>query len=147
MGQNSGWEFFGISDATIVDYVKVTWLSGIVDLLEDVAINEHLVIVEGEHPILGVEDAGASAFSIYPNPATETVTIDFSETTITTAMVLIYDISGKKVLETTVDESNRSIDVQSLESGLYFLEITSASSSEAVSKGAENRTVKRLIVD
>ena len=137
LGQNSGWEFFGIADATIVDYVKVTWLSGIVDLLEDVAINEHLVIVEGEHPILGVEDSGAPAFSIYPNPASNTVTIDFSETFASSAIVAVYDISGKKIIETNVDTRKNIINVQSLDSGMYFFEITSE----------ENRTVKRLIVD
>lgn len=137
LGQNSGSEFFGIADATIIDYVKVTWLSGIVDLLVDVTINEHLMIVEGEHPVLGMEDAGTSAFTIYPNPASETVTVHFSETNFVTALVIMYDISGKKILETTVDEHNPNINVQSLESGLYFLEITSE----------KNRAVKRLIVN
>ena len=137
LGQNSSWEFFGIADATTIDYVKVTWLSGIVDVLEDVTINEHLVVVEGEHPVLGLEDSNASAFSVYPNPATNTVNIDFSKTTASTAIVMVYDVSGKQILEAHVDTTNHIINVQSLENGVYFFEVTSE----------ENKTIKRLIIE
>jgi len=137
LGQNSSWEFFGIAEATIVDYVKVTWLSGIVDVLEDVTINEHLVVVEGEHPVLGVEDSSVSAFSIYPNPATNTLSINFPETTTSTVLVVVYDVSGKKIIETNIDIKHRTINVQSLQSGVYFFEITSE----------ENKIVKRVIID
>ena len=47
LGQNSAYEFFGLKDATQADYVKVTWLSGVVDMIEDVTANKSYSIVEG----------------------------------------------------------------------------------------------------
>jgi hypothetical protein len=42
LGQNSAYEFFGLNDASIVDFVRVTWLSGIVDYFEDIDVNQHI---------------------------------------------------------------------------------------------------------
>lgn len=52
LGQNSSYEFFGMGAATAIDSVKVKWLSGTVDLLEDVAINQALTLVEGSNAIV-----------------------------------------------------------------------------------------------
>ncbi len=35
LGQNSAYEFFGLGSASSVDYIKVTWLSGQVDVIEN----------------------------------------------------------------------------------------------------------------
>ena len=46
ISQNSGTEFFGLGSATYVDYVKVTWLSGVVDIINNVSSNQTINIVE-----------------------------------------------------------------------------------------------------
>lgn len=47
LGQNSGYEFFGLKQAPQADYIKVTWLSGMVDIIEAVDANKTYSIVEG----------------------------------------------------------------------------------------------------
>lgn len=47
LGQNSAFEFFGVADATTIDYVKVTWLSGITDVITEVAPNKAYKLIEG----------------------------------------------------------------------------------------------------
>ena len=50
ISQNSNTEFFGIADATAIDYVEVHWLSGQTDRVENIAPNQLLTIVEGSFP-------------------------------------------------------------------------------------------------
>ncbi|WP_431125044.1 FG-GAP-like repeat-containing protein [Flagellimonas flava] len=56
LGQNSSYEFFGLGDATAIDYVQVKWLSGIVDRIENVDINQAMTVVEGSNAIEQEED-------------------------------------------------------------------------------------------
>ncbi|MDC6366906.1 MULTISPECIES: FG-GAP-like repeat-containing protein [Flavobacteriaceae] len=51
LSQNSSYEFFGMGPATVVDYIEVTWLSGIVDRIENIDANQSLTIEEGVNPI------------------------------------------------------------------------------------------------
>ncbi|WP_420600902.1 FG-GAP-like repeat-containing protein [Flagellimonas sp.] len=51
IGQNSTYEFVGLGPETSVDYIEVTWLSGIVDRVENVVANQALTIIEGSNAI------------------------------------------------------------------------------------------------
>jgi len=126
LSQNSGVEFFGINDATVVDYVKVTWLSGTIDYLEDVAINQLLEIVEGDHP-LSIEDQSETMFALYPNPAKNLLTI--KQIAAIDAEVSIFDLSGKKVLATAISGTESQVKLNTLQSGIYVVEIVSEGGS------------------
>ncbi|MCD1117939.1 T9SS type A sorting domain-containing protein [Chryseobacterium turcicum] len=65
---------------------------------------------------LSVSDAVKQNFKIYPNPASNFVII---ETQDTIKDINIYSISGQKVINT----QNKKINIQSLQSGIYFVEI------------------------
>jgi len=47
MSQNSQYQIFGLGQAESVDSLKITWLSGIVDVFYDIEPNQWLHIVEG----------------------------------------------------------------------------------------------------
>ena len=47
LGQNSAYEFFGLGAANSIDYIKVSWLSGQVDVIQTPPINSHITIIEG----------------------------------------------------------------------------------------------------
>ncbi len=51
ISQNSLSEFVGLRDAASVDYIEVTWLSGITDRFEDIAPNQVITLVEGTNPV------------------------------------------------------------------------------------------------
>ena len=59
------------------------------------------------------------SFSVYPNPASDYITIKFAEIS-DNSIVEIYDIHGKKCLSKYLDNSGL-IDVSKLQSGLYCI--------------------------
>lgn len=70
----------------------------------------------------GVAENDTKTFSVYPNPASQQVTIN-AETS-TTAVV--YDATGRKVMEMNVVEGENTINVQNLENGVYFIMMDNA---------------------
>ena len=64
----------------------------------------------------------ASAFSVYPNPANDLVTIEADN--ISAESVTVYDMSGKLLLHNNISKGNNTVDVKGLPSGLYLLQIT-----------------------
>lgn len=69
--------------------------------------------------IPGVEE---TSISIYPNPATSTITLSGIN-----GNVVIYDIMGKKVKTMDISEGFATIDVSSLPNGLYIIHAGTAS--------------------
>ena len=93
LGQNSNTEIIGVGSATNIDYVKVIWLSGTVDVLNNVSPNQTLNIVENS--TLSSEEFETNNFIIYPNPSNGIVNI---KSTIKQEFSLtIYDVIGKKI--------------------------------------------------
>lgn len=118
LGQNSAWEFFGIGDATSIDYIKVTWLSGLQDMITNPDINTHLVIEEGS--ALSVDDSVLSAsVRLAPNPASGLVSVsipsDFRSSTLT-----ISDIQGRVLHSVELTDEIQDVDVSKYSGGLYF---------------------------
>lgn len=55
LNQNSSCLQFGVGTATVIDSVKVRWLSGITDALYDVAVNQKIHVVENSTNTLDIE--------------------------------------------------------------------------------------------
>jgi hypothetical protein len=73
----------------------------------------------------GIEELNNSInFSVYPNPATNTLTINGLSTTATAE---IYDLSGKLLL--TKQLSVNQIDISTLAKGLYFIKLNTEEGS------------------
>jgi hypothetical protein len=63
--------------------------------------------------------------SVYPNPASGIVTIDFPESAGEKCTLQITDISGRQIREEKyISEKIHSLDVSGLKSGIYFIRIT-----------------------
>jgi hypothetical protein len=60
-------------------------------------------------------------FNIYPNPAQNNFSIEFKSNT--EGSVRIFDISGKVVLNTTINSISQTIDCSNLNNGLYIVQI------------------------
>lgn len=107
---------FGIGQATAIDQIVVRWPSGIVDTIDNPAINAALLVVEGE--TLSVNNNNFTNFKVYPNPAKDIVTLK-SANNFQVISAEIFDLNGRKVFETPV--VNETISVQSLAVGTYIL--------------------------
>lgn len=124
LGQNSAYEFFGIGDATEIDYVKVTWLSGIVDLIENPTINSHMVIVEGSSVLGGEDESGVlNSVLLYPNPTNTLLNIEVSSEMIG-ANISISDVNGRRLENTMIISEQTTLEVSNFAIGVYFVRIT-----------------------
>ena len=72
-----------------------------------------------------VEDRNKLNFSVYPNPASDRVTIQLPTTSVKSELV-IYDYTGRKVKSNLSIENNTSIDVSNLSSGIYIFRVISS---------------------
>lgn len=121
LSQNSSSKIFGLGTNSVADYVKVTWLSGTVDVLNDVDVNQQVTIVEGDHPALSIAEFDTNNIDVYPNPVSNTLSI---KGTPVDAEVEVFSLNGKKHLSGVIN-ANNYLDVSSLQSGLYLLKIKS----------------------
>ncbi|MCE2613727.1 FG-GAP-like repeat-containing protein [Flavobacteriaceae bacterium D16] len=68
ISQNSTTEFFGIGDATAIDYIQVRWLSGQTDRIDNIAPNQTITIVEGSFPAEPIDEEGGGEENNEPSP-------------------------------------------------------------------------------
>ena len=69
----------------------------------------------------GVSTYEGLSFQLYPTPATERVQLAFTADPTKALDVQFFDLSGKVVLTTTVDNAISSVDVTTLRPGVYFV--------------------------
>jgi len=114
---------FGIGTATQIDSIYIKWPSGNIDHIINPTINEALTVVEGSSPLSLVEVNGMK-ISLFPNPATEMITIN-NLSLLKPASVTVLSNIGKEVMKQ--DKNNPQINISTLASGLYIVIIETAS--------------------
>ncbi|MFP4845801.1 FG-GAP-like repeat-containing protein [Winogradskyella sp. PE311] len=127
LSQNSATEFFGLGNEMNVDYVKVKWLSGIEDIIYDINANQLLNIVE--RSTLSINDNIKNTFKIFPNPVSSELTVK-SDSSIT--RVQLYNIFGQRIITQFPQSNEAGIDLSTLNTGVYFVNISSKTTSETV---------------
>jgi hypothetical protein len=76
-----------------------------------------------EKTVLAVKTISTTAFRVYPNPASDYITMDGGSESEKAKSISIFSISGKTMLNKTT--SDNTIDVRNLPNGLYILKINS----------------------
>ena len=72
-----------------------------------------------------IEEVQETIFSIYPNPASISLTVDLGDLTGLNTAIKLYDSSSKLVFEKH-SSSNLMIDVSVFAKGLYTLELSTS---------------------
>jgi alpha-tubulin suppressor-like RCC1 family protein len=90
----------------------------------------------GNYYVVGlneVNNLNKNGLSVYPNPTSGSITISSSKEN-PVQKITLYSIDGKKVFEREENSKNSSItiDIQTLSSGIYFMECVSKNASEKV---------------
>ena len=111
---------FGIKTDTSIEYVKVYWPSGVVDTVNSPAINQTLVINEGQ--TLSTIEKEINLITLFPNPTTDRVYLKSSSINLQNIKYSVYDLTGKMVAYG--DLVNDSIDFSNFSSGPYILKVT-----------------------
>jgi hypothetical protein len=128
--QNSNYEFFGLGSETVVDMLKVTWLSGTVDILHNVAVNQSLTIVEGSS--LSVDEFdNSNLITVYPNPSKNGLfQLNLSQLDKNKEYeVFVYDVLGRTLIQHDLNFDEDTISLKEYYSGIYFLQIKSNNKS------------------
>lgn len=67
-------------------------------------------------------------FSIYPNPSAGIIQVKLIEPPIIDSKLIVFDLSGRVVLEKIINSKNEIVDLSSQANGTYFLQIISGKS-------------------
>jgi VCBS repeat protein/ASPIC/UnbV protein/type IX secretion system substrate protein len=119
LGQNSAYEFFGIGTASQIDYIKVSWLSGIEDIIEFPDINSHMTLVEGS--TLAIDDSVLGlGIKLYPNPSYGSFTLKIPESTIGSKMMVI-DMTGRVLYHSEIISKETTFNFSGYTSGIYLV--------------------------
>ena len=132
LGQNSATEIFGLGTATTIDQLQVMWPSGTTDTFTNVTANQLLTVTEGS--TLSVAEETTKQFNIYPNPTANDLYVATQHTQ--TFSVTIFDSVGKELFSRSYNDRQTRVDVSSLSSGMYFVQVTSA----------EAKTVQKIVI-
>jgi hypothetical protein len=65
----------------------------------------------------------AQVFSVYPNPATETLTINTPIATVYPAMATVFNALGQVLLTKQLNANQQQLDVSNLPSGVYTISL------------------------
>jgi hypothetical protein len=94
---------------------------------------------------VGIEEASlfANELTLYPNPASGNLNIDYSLNSNADINITIYDMSGRVVdfqfALNSIGNNHETIDVSSLQPGIYILELTANKKDKAISRFIINR--------
>lgn len=115
---------FGVGVDTEIVTLTITWPPGIVDILENVAVDHVISVVEGS-TVLGIDENLVNNLILYPNPTQGVLNLG-DLTDFTNPAFSIFDLQGKKVMDAKLDSN--SIDVFNLATGNYILKIYDSNS-------------------
>ncbi|HEX8561905.1 MAG TPA: FG-GAP-like repeat-containing protein [Flavobacterium sp.] len=121
---------FGLGEADEIDSIIIKWPSGIVDTIEDPAINQVLHVVEGSTLARG--EFASEVFSIYPNPVQDVMNIKLRTDSAEITSVEIFDLTGRLVLTPVLQEE--AISVKNLAIGTYLLMLKTADGKQYTHK-------------
>jgi hypothetical protein len=76
-----------------------------------------------------IENSEDNSIFLYPNPATNLLTIETSQTT-KGSTVSIYNIDGQELIKQQMNESKIQIDISKLKSGIYFVKVSNENAVE-----------------
>lgn len=84
---------------------------------------------------LGIDQFENENFVFYPNPTSDIVTVSLTNAETKIASIIVYDVLGKTILSSKAANINtQTIDLSHVNSGIYFIEVTTDSNLKVVKK-------------
>ncbi|WP_456440987.1 FG-GAP-like repeat-containing protein [Psychroserpens sp.] len=129
LSQSSRLEHFGLDDSTIIDYIKLTWLSGIEEYHYNVAVNQTLNLSEGSGSALNVTNITKEEIYVCPNPVKDVLTIKFRKPM---NSIEVFNFLGQRIV--TIDSQNtiQNIDMSNLQVGVYLVKVAIGNQTKTI---------------
>lgn len=132
LSQNSFYEFFGMGNATEVDYVKVTWTAtGESEIINNIAANQAIIIKEGSGVLSSVNNLKDTKFAVYPNPSANGV-FKLSVANQEIVSLQVFDISGRLITKKIDLKNNDQINLSQYQKGVYIARFSSETKNEVL---------------
>jgi len=132
ISQNSYHEFFGLGEATEVDYVKVTWTgTNTEDIIYDVNANQSITIKEGIGVLTSNDIQTNSLFSLYPNPSYDGV-FKLSVNNNKSNTLKVYDLAGRLILKIKNLKDKDQFSLNHCKKGIYLAKVSSDHKSSTI---------------
>ena len=132
LSQNSFYEFFGLANATEVDYVKVTWTAtGESEIINNIAANQAITIKEGSGVLSSVNNLKDTTFRVYPNPSAN----GFFKISVANQEIVslqVFDISGRLITKKIDLKNNDQINLSQYQKGVYIGRFSSETKNEVL---------------
>ena len=117
-GQEPAEAFFGLSNNTIVNEIRVEWPDNTTTVVQDIAANQIITITNDS--VLNTDGFNSLEVKFYPNPTSDILSL---ESKITIENIAVYNLLGQKVLEKPTNSKNIQMSISRLSSGSYFLKL------------------------
>lgn len=75
------------------------------------------------------ENLNSISINVFPNPASQSVIIDFKNPDFKNHSYQLTDVNGKIISENKITEAQSKINLSEINSGIYFIRISNSSSS------------------
>ena len=132
ISQNSYHEFFGLGEASEVDYVKVTWTgTNTEDIIYDVNANQSITIKEGIGVLTSNDIQTNSLFSLYPNPSYDGV-FKLSVNNNKSNTLKVYDLAGRLILKIKNLKDKDQFSLNHCKKGIYLAKVSSDHKSSTI---------------
>jgi hypothetical protein len=74
--------------------------------------------------VAGLDENSFDSFTVYPNPASGSVNLKLANANATGFDVAVIDVLGKTILKSSFQNNTASLDITSLNRGVYFINVT-----------------------
>lgn len=132
ISQNSYHEFFGLGEATEVDYVKVTWTgTNTEDIIYEVNANQSITIKEGIGVLTSNDIQTNTLFSLYPNPSNDGV-FKLSVNNNKSNTLKLYDLAGRLIFKIKNLKDKDQFSLNHCKKGIYLAKVSSDHKSSTI---------------
>lgn len=132
ISQNSYHEFFGLGEATEVDYLKVTWTgTNTEDIIYDVNANQSITIKEGNGVLTSDDIQTNTLLSLYPNPSNDGV-FKLSVNNNKSNTLKVYDLAGRLIFKIKNLKDKDEFSLNHCKKGIYLAKVSSGQKSSTI---------------
>jgi enediyne biosynthesis protein E4 len=131
-GQNDLRAHFGLGTTTVIDSIKIEWLSGTQETYTAISGDQFITITEGQGITSFISAPEDNNFSVFPNPAKGKVTIKLKHHLSGDNKIILTNNEGKNLKEYCPKTESFQIDFKKLvksANGIYYISLYSKTGS------------------
>lgn len=129
LSQNSRLEHFGLGENDTIDYVKLTWLSGLEEIYYNVPVNQTSILTEGNGNLLSASSITKNEIQIYPNPVKSVLTLK-SPSVINN--IQVFNVLGQHIFSFDTQDTNQTINMSNLQAGVYAVKVIGINQTKTI---------------